>query len=138
VSVTDLADDVYFAKVGMVNAQDEVLSIDSRPSDAIALAVRFEAPIYVEESILDQASITLPAEQDDRLEVYRDFVNQLFEGGMDLEEGSGGQTHNMSDQSAGQERMLKQLISTFRCHVCRQSFEHERVRVAARTSPYGW
>ncbi|MDQ2743763.1 MAG: hypothetical protein M3Z66_15920 [Chloroflexota bacterium] len=28
--------------------------------------------------------------------------------------------------------MLKQLISTFRCHVCRQSFEHERVRVAAR------
>jgi len=38
----------------------------------------------------------------------------------------------MSDQSAGQERMLKQLISTFRCHVCRQSFEHERVRVAAR------
>lgn len=87
VSVTDLADDVYFAKVGMVNAQDEVLSIDSRPSDAIALAVRFEAPIYVEESILDQASITLPAEQDDRLEVYRDFVNQLFERGMDLEEG---------------------------------------------------
>ena len=87
VSVTHLHDEVYYARIGMLNAQNEKLDIDARPSDAIALAVRFDAPIYVEESILDTASITLPTEEDERLEVYRDFVNQLFEHGPGLEEG---------------------------------------------------
>jgi len=81
IGVTDLSDDVFYARVGVVNAQNERLDIDARPSDAIALAVRYEAPIYVEDSILDRASITLPAEQDERLEIYRDFVNQLFQEG---------------------------------------------------------
>ncbi|HEY8686930.1 MAG TPA: bifunctional nuclease family protein [Chloroflexota bacterium] len=87
VHVTDLTDDVYYAKIGLVTAQNERLDIDSRPSDAIALAVRTEAPIFVEESILESSSIRLPAEQDERLEVYRDFVNGLFERGHDIEEG---------------------------------------------------
>lgn len=78
VSVTDLSDDVFYARIGLLNSQKERLDIDARPSDAIALAVRYEAPIYVEETILDRAAITLPTEQDDRLDVYRDFVEQLF------------------------------------------------------------
>ena len=81
ISITDLADDVFYAKIGIVNSQNERLDLDSRPSDAIGLAVRYGAPIYVEESILDRAAITLPTEQDEKLEVYRDFVNQLFEEG---------------------------------------------------------
>lgn len=81
VSVTDLNDEVYYARIGLINAQDERLDIDSRPSDAIALAVRADAPVFVEEDILDKAAITLPTEQDERLDVYRDFVNQLFQEG---------------------------------------------------------
>lgn len=38
----------------------------------------------------------------------------------------------MGEQQAGQERLLKQLIGSFRCHVCRRSFEREHVRVTAR------
>lgn len=87
VSVTDLENDVFYARINVVNSQNERLEIDARPSDAIALAVRYEAPIYVDDSILDRASITLPSEPDDRLDVYRDFVNQLFEHGPNLEEG---------------------------------------------------
>jgi uncharacterized protein len=87
VSVTDLDNDVFYARINLLNAQNERLEIDSRPSDAIALAVRYAAPIYVEDSILDRASITLPTEPDERLDVYRDFVNQLFEHGPNLEEG---------------------------------------------------
>jgi bifunctional DNase/RNase len=87
VSVTDLSEDVYYARIGLVNGASERLDVDARPSDAIALAVRTEAPIFVEDTILEKASITLPAEQDDRLDVYRDFVNQLFERGPGLEEG---------------------------------------------------
>ncbi len=43
-----------------------------------------------------------------------------------------GQTPSMADFSAGQERLLKQLISTFRCSVCRHGFERDHVRVTAR------
>lgn len=78
ISITDLSDEVFYARIGLLNAQNERLDIDARPSDAIGLAVRSEAPIFVEEAILNQAAITLPTEEDDRLEVYRDFVNQLF------------------------------------------------------------
>lgn len=87
VGVTSLLDDVYYARIGLLNERNERLDIDARPSDAIALAVRMDAPVFVDESILDSASITLPTETDDRLEVYRDFVNQLFEHGTGMEEG---------------------------------------------------
>jgi bifunctional DNase/RNase len=87
ISITELNDDVFYARIGLLNAQDERLELDSRPSDAIGLAVRAGAPIFVEESILDRAAITLPTEQDDKLEVYRDFVNQLFEEGYSQGEG---------------------------------------------------
>jgi uncharacterized protein len=87
IGVTNLTDEVFYARIGVLNAAGERVDIDARPSDAIALAVRAQAPIYVEETILDSASITLPTEQDDRLEVYREFVNQLFEHGPNLEEG---------------------------------------------------
>jgi bifunctional DNase/RNase len=87
IGVTSLTDEVFYARIGVLNAAGERVDIDARPSDAIALAVRTQAPIYVEETILDTASITLPTEQDDKLEVYREFVNQLFEHGPNLEEG---------------------------------------------------
>lgn len=79
IQITDLNDDVFYARVGIVNAQNERVDIDARPSDAIGLAVRAQAPIFVDEAILDRAAITLPTEEDERLEVYRDFVNQLFQ-----------------------------------------------------------
>jgi bifunctional DNase/RNase len=54
VEVTDLKDNTYFAilhlKVG-----DEVLPVDSRPSDAIALALRTESPIFVHEEVLNKS-----------------------------------------------------------------------------------
>jgi bifunctional DNase/RNase len=49
--------------------------------------VRTNVPIFVEESVLEQAAVTLPSEEDERLEVYRDFVNKLFEQGHGMEEG---------------------------------------------------
>jgi bifunctional DNase/RNase len=79
VNVTDLADDVYYARIGISTAGGDRIEIDARPSDAIALAVRADAPIFVDDGILDRAAITLPNEEDDRLDVYRDFVNQLFQ-----------------------------------------------------------
>jgi bifunctional DNase/RNase len=61
VVVNDLQNDTFYAKLS-VNVDGEELEIDSRPSDALALAVRTGAPIYAEEVVLDKAGITLEEE----------------------------------------------------------------------------
>lgn len=59
--VSDLKNDTFYAKI-IINVDGEQMEVDSRPSDAIALAVRVEAPIYVEEGVLDKAGILLDKE----------------------------------------------------------------------------
>lgn len=55
--VNDLRDNTYFALLGL-DLNGEFRNIDARPSDAIALALRTEAPIYVEDSVMRQAGIS--------------------------------------------------------------------------------
>ena len=62
--VTDIADGTFYARVLLV-ADGKGVGVDSRPSDAIALALRVEAPIYVENSVLDEASIDSRVELED-------------------------------------------------------------------------
>ncbi|PIR00767.1 MAG: hypothetical protein COV66_04905 [Nitrospinae bacterium CG11_big_fil_rev_8_21_14_0_20_45_15] len=54
VLVTDLKDNTFFAVISITQGENQ-LTIDSRPSDAIALALRVKAPIYVEESVIEAA-----------------------------------------------------------------------------------
>ena len=59
--VSDLKNDTFFAKI-ILNVDGGQMEIDSRPSDALALAVRAEVPIYAEETVLDKAGILLDKE----------------------------------------------------------------------------
>ncbi len=59
--VSDLKSDTFYAKI-ILNVDGEQMEIDSRPSDALALAVRAEVPIYVDEAVLDKAGILLDEE----------------------------------------------------------------------------
>jgi len=59
--INDLKSDTFFAKI-ILNVDGEQLEVDSRPSDAMALAVRAEVPIYADEAVLDKASILLDKE----------------------------------------------------------------------------
>ncbi|MFC1995489.1 bifunctional nuclease family protein [Chloroflexota bacterium] len=59
--VSDLKNDTFYAKI-ILNVDGGQMEVDSRPSDALALAVRSEAPIYAEEVVLDKASIFLDKE----------------------------------------------------------------------------
>jgi bifunctional DNase/RNase len=54
VVVTDLADGIYYARIVLTRAGGSV-EIDARPSDAIAIALRFEAPLFVEERLFEKA-----------------------------------------------------------------------------------
>lgn len=91
--VSDLKNDTFFAKL-ILNVDGESLEIDSRPSDAIALAVRAGVPIYADESVLERASIYLDKESGkpiatggeqediseeelDRLRPFTDFIETL-------------------------------------------------------------
>lgn len=59
--VNDLANDTFFARI-VLEVRGETLEVDSRPSDAIALAVRTDAPIFAEEAVLDRAGVVLDEE----------------------------------------------------------------------------
>ncbi|HKC74620.1 MAG TPA: bifunctional nuclease family protein [Chloroflexota bacterium] len=76
--INNLEGDVFYALITLQQG-GTTLQIDARPSDAIALAVRAGAPIYVEEDVMAQAALTVSArpEEEDKLGVFRDFVNQL-------------------------------------------------------------
>jgi uncharacterized protein len=91
VIINDLSEDIYYARL-VLDANGRHVEVDSRPSDAIALAVRAKVPIYVAENVLESAGVTLQSpseqeeairpsessvEQDDNLDVYRDFINSL-------------------------------------------------------------
>lgn len=82
VLVNDIRDNTYYARI-IFDVDGRYAEVDSRPSDAIALAVRTETPIYIEEAVLDQAGLSLdePAEEvpspEEDLEVFRNFLEQL-------------------------------------------------------------
>ncbi len=95
--ISDLRSDVYYARI-VVEVNGKELEIDSRPSDALALAVRVKAPVFVSESVMDRASIepeddverSAPTSTeevaDDRLSAFKDFVNSLDLDDLDDEE----------------------------------------------------
>ena len=59
--VSDLLNDTFYAKI-FIQRNGDNLEVDSRPSDAIALAVRVKVPIYVEETVLDKAGVAMDKE----------------------------------------------------------------------------
>lgn len=61
VAISDLSDDVFYAKV-ILDLNGSSIELDCRPSDAIAVAVRSEAPIVADESVLQKASVRMDAE----------------------------------------------------------------------------
>lgn len=88
VVISDLREDVFYARI-LVEVHGQHLEVDSRPSDALALAVRVRTPIYVEAAVMDKAAVqpeaeieseaapgTAPAPAAD-LGAFEDFVDSL-------------------------------------------------------------
>lgn len=63
VVVTSLRDNTFFAVIEMRNSEGDRMVLDSRPSDAIALALRADCPIYVDTEVIKASRNTLPAEE---------------------------------------------------------------------------
>lgn len=63
VTVTELRDNTFFAAILLKNRSEETLIIDSRPSDAIALALRVDCPIFVDEEVIRASRNTVSEEE---------------------------------------------------------------------------
>ncbi len=59
--VSDLTDDTFFAKI-VLQVNGSSLEVDSRPSDALALAVRAEAPIFAHDEVIERAAVQMDEE----------------------------------------------------------------------------
>ena len=76
VVVCDLKENTFYAMIHLRTAAGPV-AIDARPSDAIALAVRAGVPIFATDSVLDRAGVMPEGAEEERLSVFREFVNSL-------------------------------------------------------------
>jgi len=85
VNITSLQDDVFYARI-ILSIDGREISIDSRPSDAIALAVRAHIPVFIAEEVMNEAASTpetniegeeIEGDPDERLDVFKDFVETL-------------------------------------------------------------
>ena len=79
VTVTELRDNTFYAAITILQDGSEI-EIDSRPSDAIALAVRVEAPIFADDTVIEESSIEFEHEvedQDEVVEKFKDFLDQV-------------------------------------------------------------
>ena len=95
VVVNDLSHDIYYARI-VLERSGESFEIDSRPSDAIAVAVRARCPIFVDDSVMERAGVSISddeadedeaegsahhesmtAGEEENLTIFRDFINTL-------------------------------------------------------------
>jgi bifunctional DNase/RNase len=90
--INDLADETFYARL-VLDQNGQHLEVDSRPSDAIALAIRAKVPIYVEDAVLDQAGMVFESEEaegeagqpkedatpvdEEKLTVFKQFIETL-------------------------------------------------------------
>ncbi len=76
VSVTELRENTFYASI-TISVNGSEMEIDSRPSDAIALAVRVNVPIYASEDVLTEASIVIRDDEEQEVEKFREFLDQV-------------------------------------------------------------
>ncbi|MEO9221536.1 MAG: bifunctional nuclease family protein [Mycobacteriaceae bacterium] len=73
VRITDIQDGTYFAELVF----DGDLHVSARPSDSIALALRSGVPIHADETVLTEAGLLIPDEQEDEVEKFKEFLDSV-------------------------------------------------------------
>jgi uncharacterized protein len=73
VNITALREGIFFADLIFSNG----VEVSARPSDSIALALRTGATIFASEDVLEEAGVSIPDEQEDEVEKFREFLNTI-------------------------------------------------------------
>lgn len=78
VEINDVEKETYYSSIFLKDEDGNEIEIDSRPSDAIAVAIRAEAPIYVSVKVLADGSVSCDSEKDEQeAEEFRNFIQSI-------------------------------------------------------------
>ncbi len=78
VEINDLDSDTYFASIVTEDADGESMTIDARPSDAVAIALKCDCPIYATSPVIAEGTITTDRERDEEeAEEFREFIQNI-------------------------------------------------------------
>jgi bifunctional DNase/RNase len=73
IQITEMRDNVFYANLVLASG----VEVSARPSDSIALALRTGTTIYCDEDVLTEAGLAVPAEQEDEVERFREFLDHV-------------------------------------------------------------
>ncbi len=76
VNISNIEDDTYYADI-ILNSQNGLISLSARPSDAIALALRSNIPVTVNEEVFETNSIDLIIDNSNEIEEFKQFIEQI-------------------------------------------------------------
>ena len=76
VNISYIQDDTYYADI-ILNSQNGLISLSARPSDAIALALRSNIPVTVNEEVFETNSIDLIIDNSNEIEEFKQFIEQI-------------------------------------------------------------
>ena len=76
VNISNIEDDTYYADI-ILNSQNGLISLSARPSDAIALALRSNIPVTVNEEVFETNSIDLITDNSNEIEEFKQFIEQI-------------------------------------------------------------
>lgn len=78
VEINDVEKETYYATIFLEDSEGKEIEIDSRPSDAIAIAIRIDAPIYVTANVLSNGSVSTDSAKDaEEAEEFKNFVQSI-------------------------------------------------------------
>ena len=97
IEINDVEKDTFYATLFLVNEEGNTLEIDSRPSDAIAIAIRVDAPIFVTANVISNGSVsTDSAKDEEEAQEFKKFVQSIKPS--DFEKLMKNNDHHESDQ----------------------------------------
>src|SRR5574344_137208 len=78
IEINDVEKETYYATLFLIDSEGKTLEIDSRPSDAIALAIRVDAPMFVTANVLANGSISTDTAKDaEESEEFKNFIQSV-------------------------------------------------------------
>jgi len=75
--ISDIKEGTFYAMVEIANKEGKIISLDARPSDAIALAVRSRVPVFVSEVVMMQAKLVNSEKDAEETKKFKDFIENL-------------------------------------------------------------
>ena len=77
VEITRLEEGTFYASL-VLRGEDREIAIDARPSDSIALALRFGCPVFIDEDIFEEAAVSVTeVDEEEEVERFRDFLDHV-------------------------------------------------------------